>query len=97
MHQSKGERNYHIFYYLCEGAPASLRGQLTLRDADHAYLGGTMPAESQNSAESFEARASLLIESPPHTPPSAQALRGALALHTRASHTPSALPRPRRY
>lgn len=53
-HQSKGERNYHIFYYLCEGAPAALRAQLTLRDADHAYLGGTMPAESQNSAELFE-------------------------------------------
>ena len=33
--QSREERNYHIFYQICAGAPDSLRKQLRLSTPDH--------------------------------------------------------------
>jgi len=54
VHQSKGERNYHVFHYLCDGAPAPLRAQLTLRAVDHAYLGGSDGVGGQSATEQFE-------------------------------------------
>ena len=33
--QVEGERNFHVFYYLCDGAPAALRAKLNLKSSDH--------------------------------------------------------------
>lgn len=39
--QVDGERNFHVFYYLCDGAPAALRAKLNLQTSDHyRYLQG---------------------------------------------------------
>ncbi|EXB96390.1 Myosin-2 heavy chain [Morus notabilis] len=36
---TEGERSYHIFYYLCAGAPSTLKGKLNLRSAsEYKYL-----------------------------------------------------------
>ena len=35
VHQTPGERNFHIFYQLTEGAPSSLRRELNIERADH--------------------------------------------------------------
>jgi myosin heavy subunit len=37
--QAAGERNFHVFYYLTEGAPAALRAKLKLEGCEHySYL-----------------------------------------------------------
>lgn len=36
--QSRDERNYHIFYRLCAGAPEELRKQLKLASPDRSHV-----------------------------------------------------------
>ena len=51
--QSVGERNYHVFHYLCEGAPVSLRTQFTLHGHDHVYLGKRASSTDSSTAQQF--------------------------------------------
>lgn len=40
--QSREERNYHIFYRLCAGAPEELRKQLKLASPDQFHVSSVM-------------------------------------------------------
>mmetsp|Transcript_42752 Transcript_42752/g.125468 ORF Transcript_42752/g.125468 Transcript_42752/m.125468 type:complete len:1353 (-) Transcript_42752:1502-5560(-) len=51
--QSVGERNYHVFHYFCDGAPVSLRTQLTLHGHDHVYLGKRASSTDSSTAQQF--------------------------------------------
>jgi myosin heavy subunit len=52
IHQVEGERNFHVFYYLCDGAPQALRSKLKLQPSDHyRYLGGQ---SVENPSEWFQ-------------------------------------------
>ncbi|XP_043204148.1 unconventional myosin-VI-like isoform X1 [Amphibalanus amphitrite] len=56
--QSREERNYHIFYQICAGAPDSLRKQLRLSSPDHfqyTRLGCTQYFADKESKQSMNA------------------------------------------
>ena len=60
VYQAETERNYHIFYQLLAGAPASDRGSLGLQDASHfKYLShggsGSHKIKGVDDAEEFSA------------------------------------------
>lgn len=45
VNQAEGERNFHVFYYLTEGAGSALKGKLNLKDSSHyryLQLGSTV-------------------------------------------------------
>lgn len=57
VYQPESERNYHIFYQLCAGAPASERKELGLEDASKfSYLnqGNSKTIAGVNDAEDFK-------------------------------------------
>lgn len=50
--QSSDERNYHVFYLLCAGAPANLRDKLQLtKPDDYQYLSGCTQYFANNESD----------------------------------------------
>lgn len=59
--QQDGERNFHIFYNLCAGAPGSLRSELGLEKASHyEYTKTTISVKTINDDADFQAVDSAL-------------------------------------
>ena len=52
----EGERNFHAFYYLVDGAPSALKGKLNLKGSDsYKFLGEALPGNAATMFEELEA------------------------------------------
>ena len=55
VHQLPGERNYHIFYFMCKGADAALKASLKLGECKDYYLcGTTIDLDKMDDVEEWE-------------------------------------------